>query len=54
MPLPPFLLLQGDEELARMSEGGNKLAADPGAVGYASLPLTALPSPEIQFSRARV
>lgn len=37
-----------------MSEGGKKLAVDLGAVGFASLPLTALPSPEIQLSWARV
>ncbi|PKU41363.1 hypothetical protein llap_8337 [Limosa lapponica baueri] len=43
-----------DEELAHMSERGKKLAVDLGAVGFASLPLTALPNPEIRLSEARV
>lgn len=37
-----------------MSEGGKKLTVDRGAAGFASLPLTAQPSPEIQLSRARI
>lgn len=37
-----------------MSEGGKKLDVDRGAAGFASLPLTAQPSPEIQLSRAHI